>query len=38
MAVEQGTRERLTAEIFDLPVEKMSEGYYADAYSNHARA
>ena len=38
MAVEQGTRERLPAEIFDLPVEKMREGYYADAYFNHARA
>ena len=38
MAVEQGTRERLPAEIFDLPVEKMRQGYYADAYFNHARA
>jgi len=38
MAVEQRTRERLPAEIFDLPVEKMREGYYADAYFNHARA
>ena len=38
MAVEQGTRERLPVEIFDLPVEKMREGYYADAYFNHARA
>src|SRR6476469_9919541 len=37
MAVEQGTRERLPAEVFDLPVEKMREGYYADAYFNHAR-
>ncbi|HEX9141543.1 MAG TPA: hypothetical protein VF833_04885 [Gaiellaceae bacterium] len=38
MTVQQGTRERLPAEIFDLPVEKMREGYYADAYFNHARA
>ena len=38
MAVEQRTRERLPPEIFDLPVEKMREGYYADAYFNHARA
>jgi nicotinate phosphoribosyltransferase len=38
VAVEQTTRERLPPEIFDLPVEKMREGYYADAYFNHARA
>ena len=38
MAVEQRTRDRLPPEIFDLPVEKMREGYYADAYFNHARA
>jgi nicotinate phosphoribosyltransferase len=38
MAVEQRTRERLPPEIFDLPVVKMREGYYADAYFNHARA
>src|SRR4051794_7926831 len=30
--------ERLPAEIFDLPVEKMREGYYTDAYFNHTRA
>jgi nicotinate phosphoribosyltransferase len=24
--------------VFDLPVEKMREGYYADAYFNHARS
>jgi nicotinate phosphoribosyltransferase len=29
---------RLPPEIFDLPVEKMREGYYTDAYFNHARA
>ena len=31
-------RRRLPAEIFDLPVEKMREGYYTDAYFNHTRA
>jgi nicotinate phosphoribosyltransferase len=29
--------DRLPPEIFDLPVEKMREGYYTDAYFNHAR-
>jgi len=38
MAVEQRTRERLSPEVFDLPVEKMRDGYYTDAYFNHARA
>jgi nicotinate phosphoribosyltransferase len=32
------TRDRLPPEVFDLPVEKMREGYYTDAYFNHARA
>ncbi len=31
-------RERLDPEVFDLPVEKMREGYYTDAYFNHTRA
>jgi nicotinate phosphoribosyltransferase len=31
------TRKRLPPEIFDLPVEKMREGYYTDAYFNHTR-
>jgi nicotinate phosphoribosyltransferase len=31
------TRERLPPEIFDLPVEKMREGYYTDVYFNYAR-
>ena len=31
-------RERLDPEVFELPVEKMREGYYTDAYFNHARA
>jgi len=38
MAVEQRTRARLSPEVFDLPVEKMRDGYYTDAYFNHARA
>jgi nicotinate phosphoribosyltransferase len=29
---------RLPAEIFDLPVEKLRDGYYTDAYFNHARS
>src|SRR5215218_266860 len=33
----QQRRERLPPEIFDLPVEKMREGYYTDAYFNHTR-
>jgi nicotinate phosphoribosyltransferase len=37
MAVET-ERKRLPPEIFDLPVEKMREGYYSDAYFNHTRA
>jgi nicotinate phosphoribosyltransferase len=37
MAVRERTR-RLPPEIFDLPVEKMREGYYTDAYFNHARS
>jgi nicotinate phosphoribosyltransferase len=28
---------RLPPEVFDLPVEKMREGYYTDAYFNHTR-
>jgi nicotinate phosphoribosyltransferase len=37
MAVET-ERKRLPPEIFDLPVEKMREGYYTDAYFNHTRS
>ena len=29
---------RLPPEIFELPVEKMRDGYYSDAYFNHTRA
>jgi nicotinate phosphoribosyltransferase len=39
--VSTGTRaraRRLPPEVFDLPVEKMRDGYYTDAYFNHARA
>jgi nicotinate phosphoribosyltransferase len=31
-------KERLDPSVFDLPVEKMREGYYTDAYFNHTRA
>jgi nicotinate phosphoribosyltransferase len=38
MATAPSTRPgRLPPEIFDLPVEKMREGYYTDAYFNHTR-
>ena len=37
MATGQRT-ERLDPEVFELPVEKMREGYYTDAYFNHTRA
>jgi nicotinate phosphoribosyltransferase len=38
MATEQRSRPtRLPPEVFDLPVEKMREGYYTDAYFNHTR-
>jgi nicotinate phosphoribosyltransferase len=35
---ERTSRKRLPPEVFELPVEKMREGYYTDAYFNHARA
>ena len=39
MAVQERMRgKRLPPEIFDLPSEKMAEGYYTDAYFNHTRA
>ncbi len=37
MATRQRT-DRLDPEVFELPVEKMREGYYTDAYFNHTRA
>jgi len=36
--LKERTRRRLPPEIFELPVEKMREGYYTDAYFNHARS
>src|SRR2546423_13634667 len=35
---ERAPEKRLPPEIFELSVEKMREGYYTDAYFNHARA
>jgi len=38
MATHQRARpSRLPPEVFDLPVDKMREGYYTDAYFNHTR-
>lgn len=37
-ATPRGRDERLDPSVFDLPVEKMREGYYTDAYFNHTRA
>lgn len=34
----RATGHRLDPAIFDLPVEKMRDGYYSDAYFNHTRA
>jgi nicotinate phosphoribosyltransferase len=31
-------RKRLAPEVFELPVEKIRDGYYTDAYFNHARS
>jgi len=31
-------RERLDPAVFELPVEKMRDGYYTDAYFNHSRS
>ena len=38
MVLTEREGKRLSPEIFDLPVEKMRAGYYADAYFNYARA
>jgi nicotinate phosphoribosyltransferase len=38
MATTRTSTKRLPPEVFDLPVEKMRDGYYTDAYFNHARA
>jgi nicotinate phosphoribosyltransferase len=37
MATTEQRQKRLPPEIFDLPVEKMREGYYTDVYFNFAR-
>jgi nicotinate phosphoribosyltransferase len=37
VALRTEARRRLPPEIFDLPVEKMREGYYTDAYFNRTR-
>jgi nicotinate phosphoribosyltransferase len=31
-------RERLAPEVFELPVDRIRDGFYSDAYFNHARA
>jgi hypothetical protein len=38
VAVQAEPRRRLPPEIFELPVEKLREGWYTDAYFNHTRA
>ncbi len=38
MAVRARRLDRLAPDTFDLPVEKLRDGYYSDAYFNHARA
>ena len=38
VAPSRDRRERLDPHIFDLPFEKMRDGYYSDAYFNHTRA
>ena len=37
MAITEQRKKRLQPSVFDLPVEKMREGDYTDAYFNHAR-
>lgn len=38
LAPSRARGQRLDPEVFDLPVEKMREGYYTDAYFNHTRS
>jgi hypothetical protein len=38
VAVQAEPRRRLPPEIFELPVQKLREGWYTDAYFNHTRA
>lgn len=37
MSVSQRTRQRLGSDVFRLPVEKIREGYYTDAYFNYSK-
>ncbi|MGH2967976.1 MAG: quinolinate phosphoribosyl transferase [Solirubrobacteraceae bacterium] len=38
MSVTEARRERLAPSVFRLPVEKIRDGYYSDAYFNHTKA
>jgi nicotinate phosphoribosyltransferase len=38
MSLTEARRERLAPSVFRLPVEKMRDGYYSDAYFNHTKA
>jgi nicotinate phosphoribosyltransferase len=38
VSTETRGRDRLPPEVFELPVEKMREGHYTDAYFNHTRS
>jgi nicotinate phosphoribosyltransferase len=38
IAPSRDRRDRLDPHVFDLPFEKMRDGYYSDAYFNHTRA
>ncbi len=38
MSVTEAGRERLAPSVFRLPVEKIRDGYYSDAYFNHTKA
>ena len=38
MSLTEAERERLAPSVFRLPVEKLREGYYSDAYFNHTKA
>jgi hypothetical protein len=37
-SMSDGSRSRLDPEVFDLPVEKIRDGYYTDAYFSYARS
>src|SRR3954447_16795754 len=38
MSLTEAERERLAPSVFRLPVEKIRDGYYSDAYFNHTKA